>query len=66
MITKHRARWLSSALSLAVLAAVSDNDSLATIEIDTGNLASSYPTNVVRRKDLVLMRQPHHYYGLLS
>ena len=44
----------------------SDNESLATMEIDTGNLASSYPTNVVRRKDLVLMRQPHHYYGLLS
>ncbi|OZF37439.1 nitrilase-related carbon-nitrogen hydrolase [Rhodococcus sp. 14-2483-1-2] len=37
----------------------------ATSVIDTTNLDGPYPTNVVRRKDLVLMRQPHHY-GILS
>ncbi|HHG9700696.1 TPA: nitrilase-related carbon-nitrogen hydrolase [Yersinia enterocolitica] len=35
--------------------------------IDTRSLAGSpYPTNVVRRKDLVAMRQPHHYKPLLK
>ncbi|MGK4441197.1 nitrilase-related carbon-nitrogen hydrolase [Yersinia proxima] len=35
--------------------------------IDTRSLAGSpYPTNVVRRKDLVAMRQPHHYKPLLN
>ncbi|CNK77555.1 nitrilase-related carbon-nitrogen hydrolase [Yersinia frederiksenii] len=35
--------------------------------IDTRSLVgSAYPTNVVRRKDLVAMRQPHHYKLLLS
>ncbi|WP_174848995.1 nitrilase-related carbon-nitrogen hydrolase [Yersinia artesiana] len=35
--------------------------------IDTHSLAGSpYPTNVVRRKDLVAMRQPHHYKPLLN
>ncbi|OZD08088.1 amidohydrolase [Rhodococcus sp. 06-235-1A] len=37
----------------------------ATSVVDTTNLGGPYPTNVVRRKDLVLMRQPHHY-GILS
>lgn len=32
--------------------------------IDTSNLDTPYPTNVVRRKDLVSMRQPHHYSAL--
>ncbi|HDL7012996.1 TPA: amidohydrolase [Yersinia enterocolitica] len=35
--------------------------------IDTRSLAGSpYPTNVVRRKGLVAMRQPHHYKPLLK
>ncbi|WP_145544258.1 nitrilase-related carbon-nitrogen hydrolase [Yersinia frederiksenii] len=35
--------------------------------IDTRSLVGSlYPTNVVRRKDLVTMRQPHHYKPLLN
>ena len=35
--------------------------------INTASLAGSpYPTNVVRRKDLVTMRQPHHYKPLLN
>ncbi|WP_145515390.1 nitrilase-related carbon-nitrogen hydrolase [Yersinia aleksiciae] len=39
----------------------------ATQTIDTRSLAGSpYPTNVVRRKDLVTMRQPHHYKPLLN
>ncbi|NIL77962.1 nitrilase-related carbon-nitrogen hydrolase [Rhodococcus sp. B10] len=33
----------------------------ATAVVDTTNLDSVYPTNVVRRKDLVSMRLPHHY-----
>ncbi|MCE8044409.1 amidohydrolase [Halomonas daqingensis] len=36
------------------------------LEIDNRNLASPYPTNVVRRKDLVAMRLPHHYASLVA
>ncbi|MDQ0394350.1 nitrilase-related carbon-nitrogen hydrolase [Labrys monachus] len=39
--------------------------SLACAEIDTTNLDSRYPTNVVRRKDLMAMRLPHHYPALV-
>lgn len=38
---------------------------LATALVDTSNLDSVYPTNVVRRKDLVSMRMPHSYRGLI-
>jgi hypothetical protein len=38
---------------------------LATALVDTTNLDSAYPTNVVRRKDLVSMRMPHSYRGLV-
>lgn len=34
--------------------------------IDTGDDQAPYPTHVVRRKDLVLMRQPHHYQPLVE
>lgn len=34
-------------------------------DVDTSNLDTRYPTNVVRRKDLVLMRQPHQYLDLI-
>ena len=44
---------------------VSENDALAVAEIDTGTLGGAYPTQVVRRKDLVLMRQPHQYVPLV-
>lgn len=40
-------------------------EGVAVAEIDTTNLDSPYPTNVVRRKDLVTMRQPHHYLPLI-
>ena len=39
---------------------------LATALVDTSNLDSVYPTNVVRRKDLVSMRMPHSYRGLIK
>jgi predicted amidohydrolase len=38
---------------------------LVVAEIDTSSTSPTYPTNVVRRKDLVLMRQPHHYLRLV-
>lgn len=38
-----------------------------TLSMDTASLPGSrYPTNVVRRKDLVAMRQPHHYKPLIE
>jgi predicted amidohydrolase len=45
-------------------AIVTRSQGLAVASIDTSNLDSPYPTNVVRRKDLVLMRQPHQYKAL--
>ena len=39
-----------------------DEEEIATLAIDTSNLPDSvYPTNVVRRKDLVCMRHPLQY-----
>ncbi|AYJ50080.1 nitrilase-related carbon-nitrogen hydrolase [Rhodococcus sp. P1Y] len=43
-----------------------DGLGVATAVVDTTNLDSVYPTNVVRRKDLVSMRLPHHYTALSS
>lgn len=47
-------------------AVVAGNRRLAVLSADTGNLGSVYPTHVVRRKDLILMRQPHHYAPLIA
>lgn len=47
-------------------AVVGDNEELALATIDTGPKNSPYPAHVVRRKDLVLMRQPHHYADLVA
>ncbi|CAL78568.1 Putative nitrilase/cyanide hydratase family protein (carbon-nitrogen hydrolase) [Bradyrhizobium sp. ORS 278] len=47
-------------------AIVDRGEGIATLEIDTGNLDSVYPTNVVRRKDLVCMRMPHSYRALVQ
>lgn len=45
----------------------SDGEETATMEIDTSNCPGSvYPTNVVRRKDLVSMRQPLWYDLLID
>ncbi len=43
-----------------------DDEELVGMEIDTSNRDSVYPTNVVKRKDLVMMRQPHHYVPLVK
>jgi predicted amidohydrolase len=36
-----------------------------TVVVDTTNLDTVYPTNIVRRKDLVAMRMPHSYRALI-
>ncbi|MBS9476743.1 nitrilase-related carbon-nitrogen hydrolase [Ancylobacter radicis] len=46
-------------------AIVAAGEGVASAEIDTTNLDSRYPTNVVRRKDLMVMRLPHHYQDLI-
>ncbi|WP_413205805.1 nitrilase-related carbon-nitrogen hydrolase [Rhodospirillum sp. A1_3_36] len=46
--------------------AILDTEGLASATVDTSNLDSVYPTNVVRRKDLIVMRLPHHYQPLLA
>lgn len=43
-----------------------EEDGFAATEINTGNLETPYPTNVVRRKDLMIMRLPHHYPDLVK
>ncbi|SNB71913.1 Predicted amidohydrolase [Arboricoccus pini] len=47
-------------------AIVPDGEGLAIAEIDTTNVAPPYPTNIIRRKDLVTMRLPHHYAPLVG
>lgn len=42
-----------------------DDEGVILSKMDTRNLNSGYPTNVVRRKDLVMMRQPHYYKDLI-
>jgi predicted amidohydrolase len=44
---------------------VAGGEGVASAEIDTTNEHAVYPTNVVRRKDLVLMRLPNHYQPLV-
>lgn len=39
---------------------------VTTLAIDTGGLTGGWPTHVVRRKDLVRMRQPHYYKALIA
>ncbi|WP_315831247.1 nitrilase-related carbon-nitrogen hydrolase [Bradyrhizobium prioriisuperbiae] len=46
-------------------AIITDGAEIVTAVADTSNLDSAYPTNVVRRKDLMLMRLPHHYRDLI-
>jgi predicted amidohydrolase len=47
-------------------AIAADTEGTATAVVDTTNLDTVYPTNVVRRKDLVAMRMPHSYRGLIT
>jgi predicted amidohydrolase len=42
-----------------------DVEGVTTGLVDTTNLETNYPTNVVRRKDLVSMRMPHSYRELI-
>jgi predicted amidohydrolase len=46
--------------------AILEEEGFASALIDTTNLDTPYPTNVVRRKDLVAMRLPHHYAELIK
>lgn len=46
--------------------AILDGEDSAIAQIDTSNLDTPYPTNVVRRKDLIVMRLPHHYLPLVT
>jgi predicted amidohydrolase len=46
--------------------AIVEEEGFATACIDTTNLDTAYPTNVVRRKDLLVMRLPHHYADLIK
>lgn len=46
--------------------AILDDEGIASTTIDTTNLATPYPTNIVRRKDLIVMRLPHHYRPLVE
>lgn len=43
-----------------------DEQGLVTLTMDTSNLDTPYPTNVVRRKDLVTMRQTNGYLPLIK
>ncbi len=43
-----------------------DDEGMATLAIDLTNLDTPYPTSVVRRKDLIVMRLPHHYTPLIA
>lgn len=45
--------------------AVLDEEGVVTTSVDTTNLDTPYPTNIVRRKDLLAMRLPHHYPDLV-
>ncbi|MCK0197161.1 amidohydrolase [Ancylobacter sp. 6x-1] len=47
-------------------AIIASGEGVAVAEIDTTNLDTPYPTNVVRRKDLMVMRQPQHYLPLIE
>jgi predicted amidohydrolase len=47
-------------------AIAADTEGATTAVVDTTNLDTVYPTNVVRRKDLVAMRMPHSYRALIT
>ncbi len=45
---------------------VHKDEDLTFLEIDTSNLDTNYPTNVVRDKFMMSMRQPQHYIPLIK
>ena len=42
------------------------NEDLTFLKINTSNLDTNYPTNVVRDKFMMSMRHPHHYTPLIK
>jgi hypothetical protein len=46
-------------------AIAADGEGTAKAVVHTANLDTVYPTNIVRRKDLVAMRMPHGYRALI-
>ena len=42
------------------------DEDITHLKIDTSNLDTNYPTNVVRDKFMMKMRQPHHYIPLVE
>ena len=45
---------------------IHDNENITHLKIDTSNLDTNYPTNVVRDKFMMSMRQPQHYIPLVK
>ena len=45
---------------------IHDNEDITHLKIDTSNLDTNYPTNVVRDKFMMSMRQPQHYIPLVK
>ena len=45
---------------------IHNNEDITHLVIDTSNLDTNYPTNVVRDKFMMSMRQPHHYLPLIK
>ena len=45
---------------------IHDSEDITHLKIDTSNLDTNYPTNVVRDKFMMSMRQPQHYIPLIK
>ena len=45
---------------------INQDEDITFLEIDTSNLNTNYPTNVVRDKFMMSMRQPQHYIPLVK
>ena len=45
---------------------ISEGENINHLEIDTTNLDTNYPTNIVRDKFMMSMRQPQHYIPLIK
>jgi len=45
---------------------IHDNEDITHLKINTSNLDTNYPTNVVRDKFMMSMRQPQHYIPLVK
>lgn len=45
---------------------INNDEDITHLEIDTSNLDTNYPTNVVRDKFMMSMRQPQHYIPLIK